>query len=162
MSSDVNIRSTSLYNTDYELWLKQTVKQLHTRDLSQLDLENLSEEIESLGKSDKRALFSYLMRLCEHLLIIKYWKSERELCFKEWLLEINHFRSEIDLILQASPSLKYYLNENFPMAYQRARKNLRKVVLLPSELIAEQPDFNLSQVLDEDWLPWQLESQQDR
>jgi hypothetical protein len=62
---------SSLYETDYQLWLDQTVKQLRSHDFSNIDLENLIEEIESLGKSDKRAVSSYLMRLCEHLLKMK-------------------------------------------------------------------------------------------
>lgn len=57
----------SLYDTDYQLWLDQTVAQLQTHDFSSIDLENLIEEIASLGKSDKRSISSYLMRLCEHL-----------------------------------------------------------------------------------------------
>lgn len=62
----------ALYETDYQLWLDQTVVQLRTHDFNHLDLENLIEESEGLGKRDKRAIASYLMRLCEHLLKLKY------------------------------------------------------------------------------------------
>lgn len=60
-----------LYDKDYQLWLEQTIAQLQTQDFSDIDLENLIEEIKSLGKRDKRAICSYLMRLCEHLLKVK-------------------------------------------------------------------------------------------
>jgi hypothetical protein len=54
MKSDITPQSTSLYDTDYQLWLEQTRDQLKVRDFGNLDLENLIEEIESLGRSDKR------------------------------------------------------------------------------------------------------------
>jgi len=157
MNSELKTKQIPLYDRDYQCWLDQTVAQLRSHDFGNLDLENLIEEIESLGKSDKRAISSYLMRLCEHLLKVKYWESERVLCFRGWMLEVNHFRSEIELILQDSPSLKYFLNENFLYAYQKARKNLLKVMPRAMDLIPQEPGFALEQALDEDWLPWQPE-----
>lgn len=157
MQSEATVKPTSLYETDYQLWLDQTVAQLRAKDFNQIDLENLIEEIESLGRSDKRAISSYLMRLCEHLLKLKYWESERDACFRGWVLEINNFRSEIELILQDSPSLKRFLEENFPSAYQKARKNLLKVMPLPQDFIPQEPIFTLEQALNEDWLSWQSE-----
>lgn len=147
--------SISLYDTDYQRWLEQTSAQLKAKDFSNLDLENLIEEIESLGRSDKRAISSYLLRLCEHVLKLKYWESERELCFSGWLLEINNFRSEIELILRDSPSLKPFISERFLSVYQKARKSMVKAIALPPNSIPQEPDFTLEQALDEDWLPWQ-------
>lgn len=147
-----------LYNTDYQLWLNETIAQLKARDFSNLDLENLIEEIESLGRSEKRTISSYLLRLCEHLLKLKYWESERELCFRGWTLEINNFRSEIELILQDSPSLKPFASEAFLAVYQKSRKNMLKVLDLPANFIPQVPDFTLEQALDEDWFPWQANS----
>lgn len=152
MEPHVKTKPTLLYDTDYQLWLDQTVTQLKERNFNNLDLENLIEEIESLGKSEKRAISSYLMRLCEHLLKLKYWESERELCSRGWILEISNFRSEIELILQDSPSLKSFVNEAFLTAYQKARKNMLKVIELPANVISQAPDFTLEQALDEDWL----------
>lgn len=157
MEPQVKPQPTLLYDADYQLWLNDTVAQLKARNFSNLDLENLIEEIESLGRSDKRAISSYLLRLCEHLLKLKYWESERELCFRGWILEINNFRSEIELILQDSPSLKPCLSEAFLASYQKARKNMLKVIDTPGDFIPQEPDFTLEQTLDEDWFPWQPE-----
>jgi Domain of unknown function DUF29 len=155
MEPQVKAKPTLLYDRDYQHWLEHTVAQLKARDFGNLDLENLIEEIESLGKSDRRSISSYLLRLCEHLLKLKYWESERELCFRGWILEINNFRSEIELILQDSPSLKSFVSEAFLASYQKARKNILKVIDLPTNFISPEPDFTLEQALDEDWLPWQ-------
>ena len=60
--------SSTAYETDYNQWLKETVKHLQERNFEQVDWDNLIEEIESMGKSDRRALMSLLTRLIEHLL----------------------------------------------------------------------------------------------
>jgi hypothetical protein len=157
MQSEVEVKRLTLYDTDYQLWVEQTIAQLKAQDFSQIDLENLIEEIESLGKSDRRSISSYLLRLCEHLLKVKYWESEWDLCFRGWILEINNFRSEIELILQDSPSLRSFVSEAFLPCYQKARKNMLKVIDLPAHFISPEPDFTLEQALDEDWFPWQPE-----
>ena len=69
--------SSTAYETDYNQWLKETVKQLQERNFEQVDWDNLIEEIESIGKSDRRALMSLLTRLIEHLLKLAYWQEEK-------------------------------------------------------------------------------------
>lgn len=155
MQPEVNVKSSSLYDTDFQLWIEQTVEQLRGRNFSQLDLENLIEEIESLGRSEKRTISSYLMRLCEHILKLKYWESKRERCFRGWKLEIANFRLDIQAMLDDSPSLKNYLDEKFMLEYKRARKLFLQASELNANLIPEEPDFTLEQALNEDWLPWQ-------
>lgn len=157
MNPKLKAKLASLYDTDYQLWLEHTVEQLRAHNFDSLDLENLIEEIESLGKSDKRAIFSYLMRLCEHLLKMKYWESEREACYRGWKLEIRNFRLQIQAILADSPSLKNYLRENFFVAYQNGKKLFLDSSNLDENLIPQEPEFTLEQALDENWLPWQPE-----
>jgi Domain of unknown function DUF29 len=157
MTSEIKAKRVSLYDTDYQIWLDQTVAQLRSQDFGNLDLENLIEEIESLGKSDKRAISSNLMRLCEHLLKIRYWDVERDSCFRGWKLEVVNFRLQIQAILRDSPSLKNYLKDNFALEYQNGRKLLLNASELNVKLVPEAPCFTLEQALDEDWLPWQPE-----
>lgn len=157
MQLEVKTQSIALYDTDYQRWLAQTVAQLKAKDFSNLDLENLIEEIESLGKSEKRAISSYLMRLCEHLLKIKYWESEREMCFRGWKLEVRNFRLQIQEALETSPSLNSFLNDAFAKQYRNGRKLFLDLSDLSEKLIPQEPYFTLEQALDEDWLPWQPE-----
>jgi hypothetical protein len=153
MKPETTMKSISLYETDYQLWLDKTAAELRSQDFSNLDLENLIEEIESLGKSEKHAISSYLMRLCEHLLKLKYWESERESCFRGLDLEVTNFRLQIQAQLEISPSLKSFLQDNFLKQYQNGRKLFLKASRLDSRIIPEEPDFTLEQALDEDWLP---------
>jgi hypothetical protein len=155
MNSEMNVKLASLYETDYQLWLEYTVAQLRSHDFNNLDLENLIEEIESLGRSEKHAISSYLMRLCEHLLKIKYWETEREDCLRGWDLEVTHFRLQIREYLEASPSLQSFLQDNFSKQYKNGRKLFLKASSLDAAIVSEEPCFSLAQALDEEWLPWQ-------
>lgn len=94
-----------------------------------------------------------MMRLCEHLLKVKYWEQERENCLRGWKLEIRNFRLQIQLILKDSPSLKTYLQENFVIQYENGRKLVLDATGLNSNIIPVNPCFSLEQVLEEDWLP---------
>lgn len=157
MNAEAKPKLASLYDTDYQRWLDQTVAQLRAKDFSNLDLENLIEEIESLGRSEKHAISSYLMRLCEHLLKITYWDSERERCLRGWKREVINFRLQIQEELEASPSLKSFLQDVFAKQYKNGRKLFLSASELNANLIPQEPDFTLEQALDEDWLPWQRE-----
>ncbi len=147
----------SLYELDYQDWLAQTVAQLRARDFGNLDLDHLIEEIESLGKRDRRAIARYLMRLCEHLLKLNHWETERAMCFRGWCVEVANFRLQIQAMLSDSPSLKNYLNEIFRAEYTNARKLMLTASGLPANTIPQEPAWTLAQVLDEDWLPWKPE-----
>ncbi|NCQ94726.1 MAG: DUF29 domain-containing protein [Microcystis wesenbergii Mw_QC_S_20081001_S30D] len=79
----------NLYEKDYYLWLDKTINLLENHQFSELDLENLIEEISSMGKSEKRSLESYLTRLLEHLLKLVYWQSELEYNQRGWKNEMG-------------------------------------------------------------------------
>lgn len=80
---------TALYERDYQPWLEQTIAQLQLGKFADLDHIHLIEELEDLGKREKRVIASYLMRVCEHLLKMKYWGGERDRCFRGWDVEVT-------------------------------------------------------------------------
>ncbi|MBE9113161.1 DUF29 domain-containing protein [Nodosilinea sp. LEGE 07298] len=147
------VNAPSLYDTDFLLWIETTATLLKNRRFDNLDLDNLIEEIESLGRSDRRAILSYLARLCEHLLKLKYWDAERQRCLRGWTIEVNNFRKEIHRLLKDSPSLNPDLLENFQTEYQDARDNVLIASGSAPNLIPEEPCFSLEQALEKDWLP---------
>lgn len=143
----------TLYEQDYYLWIEKTISLLENHQFSDLDLDNLIEEISSMGKSEKRSLESYLTRLLEHLLKLAYWESELEYNQRGWKNEIRNFRLRIQQIIEDSPSLKPYLSEIFSPCYQNARKLFLDVSGMAENLVSLAPICTIEQALNEDWFP---------
>jgi hypothetical protein len=143
----------NLYDTDYNLWVLETVKKLEKRDFSAVDWENLIEEILGLSRSDKRKLESLLMRLIEHLLKLGYWETEKDRNKNHWKGEIRNFRLQIKRLLQDSPSLKPYIRDIFDECYQNSRNIASDKSQLALHTFPEKPIAPLEQILDENWLP---------
>lgn len=68
---------TSLYATDFFVWAEQQAALIRQRHFESLDLENLIEAVESLGKSDRLAIASQPTRLLIHLLRWQYQPQRR-------------------------------------------------------------------------------------
>ena len=144
---------SDLYEKDYYLWIEKTISLLENHQFSDLDLDNLIEEISSMGKSEKRSLESYLTRLLEHLLKLAYWQSELEYNQRGWKNEIRNFRLRIQQIIEDSPSLKPYLSEIFLPCYQNARKLFLDLSGMAENLVSLAPICPIEQALNEDWFP---------
>jgi hypothetical protein len=82
----------SLYEQDYYLWLQTTANQLRQRKFAEVDLANLIEEIESVGRSEKLALASNLQIVLMHLLKYKYQPEKRS---NSWLFTIFEHRDRL-------------------------------------------------------------------
>ena len=116
--------SKTLYDADFALWIDETVSQLKNGHLAQIDWENLIEEIESLGKSQRKAVRSFLVRLLEHLLKRHYvFMSD---CYRGWEIEIRNFRQNLRIELEDSPSLKKFIVEILSKSYEMALENVRE------------------------------------
>lgn len=142
-----------LYEKDYYLWIEKTISLLENHQFSDLDLDNLIEEISSMAKSEKRSLEGYLTRLLEHLLKLVYWESELEYNQRGWKNEIRNFRLRIQQIIEDSPSLKPYLSEIFSPCYQNARKLFLDLSGMAENLVGLDPICTIEQALNEDWFP---------
>lgn len=140
--------SSTAYETDYNQWLKETVKQLRERNFEQVDWDNLIEEIESMGKSDRRALMSLLTRLIEHLLKLAYWQEEKKRSGNHWAAAIVNFRAQIQHRLEDSPSLKTELAAMYDKVYPVAIKSVSQLFSLNSDA-----HISLEQTLDDNWFP---------
>ncbi|MFW6296699.1 MAG: DUF29 domain-containing protein [Halothece sp.] len=142
-----------LYESDYHLWVIETVEKLQNREFEAVDWEDLIEEILDLSRREKRKLQNLLKRLFEHLLKLKYWENETERNRRHWQGEIANFRQQIKYQLEDSPSLKPYLKEIFDQSYQDGRVIASAKSGLPLAAFPEQPIAPLEKILDENWLP---------
>ncbi|MFW6296697.1 MAG: DUF29 domain-containing protein [Halothece sp.] len=142
-----------LYETDYHLWVVETVKQLQNQNFQAVDWDNLIEEISELARRDKRKLKSLLKHLIEHLLKLKYWQEEKSRNQGHWQAEITNFRQLIRDELEDSPSLRSYLYEIYPQCYAEARKLASQRSQLSLDTFPSEPIAPLEKILDENWLP---------
>jgi hypothetical protein len=116
--------SKQLYDQDILLWVEDTVAKLRAGDFANLDMEHLIEEVEALGISQKKELLSRLVVLLAHLLKRLYVDSGRD--YNGWERTIRNQRSELQVLLQAVPSLKTRWDMSFDKAWEIALKSVRK------------------------------------
>lgn len=115
---------TSLYEQDILLWVEDTVNKLKNGDFKNLDIDNLIEEVESLGISQKKELISRLMVLLEHLLKRLYVDLPHD--YNGWERTIRNQRNALELLLRDAPSLKTRWDDSFIVAWEIALKTVRK------------------------------------
>ena len=108
---------TTTYDTDFYTWTQTQADLLKTRQFADIDLENIIEEIESMGRSEKRELESRLTVLLQHLLKWQYQPMRRG---KSWELTIKGQRLRFLKVLRDNPSLKSKLDGCLLDAYQDA------------------------------------------
>lgn len=113
----------SLYDRDFYEWTEETLAKLRARDFDNLDIENLIEEIEGLGASQKKEVRNRLKVLLEHLLKRMY--VDMPDCFNGWENTIRTQRNEIEEEFVDMPSLKRFWHEFFDRAWQRALSDVR-------------------------------------
>lgn len=107
-----------LHDRDFNLWIEEVKTAIQNKDAEAMDWDNLLDEIDDMGKSEKRSLESYLELLVAHILKLKYWETERERNYKHWQVEVVNCRKRIQRLLKRSPSLKTYMEEVYPEIYQ--------------------------------------------
>jgi len=144
------ISHRDLYEQDFYLWIEQAANLLRHKNLKELDLENLIEEIESIGRSEKRTVNSNLRILLMHLLKYKYQPEKRS---NSWRYTIIEHRQRLQEALQDSPSLNRYFTAEFNDCYTAARKLAAIETNIDIDTFPITAPFTASQVLDEDYLP---------
>ena len=140
-----------LYETDYLSWYETTLEIVKSRRLDELDLESLSEVLETLVRDTKRSGESYLKQVIIHLLMIQYWVSERDYNYRHWAGEIVNFRDE--LATDMTTNLRKYLQSNLDKVYHKAIKYTVVKTGLKKEIFPKQCPYTLDQLIDSDWIP---------
>jgi hypothetical protein len=112
------ITYSQTYETDYYQWTIEQVQALKERNFSYLDWENITEEIEALGRSEYHAVVSLLMRQIEHRLKIDYVSLPE--CRNKWKAEIIAFQD--GMFRKLTPSMIPKLEREFEKIYQVASR----------------------------------------
>jgi len=135
----------NLYDTDFYAWTLEQSKFLSLGQWQSLDIENLAEEIESLGKQQKQELRNRLGVLIGHLL---KWEFQPELRGKSWRATIREQRDRINLLLTDNPSLKSYLDQAVSEAYELALSLVVRETPLDYPDLPSDCPYSVTQILD--------------
>ena len=138
-----------LYEIDDYLWVERTIDLLKKKKFNELDLENLIEELEDLGRERKNKVESLLRQIIIHLLLLEYWSQEYQDNAAHWQAEITEFRFQINGIL--TKNLQNYLASKIELIYQNSVKYTKRKTNLNS--FPKKCPYTLEQLLDEDWFP---------
>ncbi|MFM7364179.1 MAG: DUF29 domain-containing protein [Cuspidothrix sp.] len=140
---------SQLYETDFYAWTLEQVQLLKQGQTNQIDVLNLIEEIESLGKREKQELRNRLGILIGHLLKWQYQNDKRS---NSWKATIREQRRRIKEHLEENPSLKSYLSEAMISAYQDGIDLAIQETNLPDRIFPGENPYSISQILDPDFL----------
>jgi Domain of unknown function DUF29 len=140
----------SVYERDFYLWIEQQASRLREGRLDEIDVANLLEEIEDMGRREKRAVESNLVVLLTHLL--KY-HSQPDQRSNSWRGSIVEHRRRLRKLLKESPSLVPFAREIFAECYADGREQAAADGGLSPETFPGEPPFTLEQALDPRFLP---------
>ena len=142
--------NSSKYQEDFYAWTQEQAQLLRSQQLTKIDFANLIDEIESMGKSEKRALKSRLSVLLMHLL---KWQFQASFRGTSWQLTLRTQRRAIKDLLADNPSLKHWLVEIMHDAYEQAKDDAALETGLKSSIFPEECLWSIEQVLDINYLP---------
>jgi len=138
------------YEKDFYAWTSHNAELLRKGRFSEVDIKNVAEEIESMGKRDKRELIRRLAVLLAHLL---KWRFQPDRAGNSWKYTIKEQRRMVEKLLRESPSLKHEIASKIDEAYEDA------VIIAASQTglreidFPEECPFSLNQCLDEQFFP---------
>ena len=141
----------NLYETDFYSWTQEQADCLRMGDLNALDLENLLEEIEAMGRSEKNGLKSHLRVLLTHLLKWEYQPGKN--FGHSWRSTIAIQREEVTQIIEVNPGLKPHLAEITANAYRLARVKAEGETGMALKSFPEKCPWDFDKIIDADFFP---------
>ncbi|MBI3248468.1 MAG: DUF29 domain-containing protein [Deltaproteobacteria bacterium] len=136
---------TCSYDEDFYAWAFTTAALLRQRRFADIDIEHLAEEIEDMGKRDRRALESHIHNILLHLL---KWRYQSEKRTTSWRQSIRNGRIEMQKLLRDSPSLAGQVAQILEDEYPAARDDVIDETGLSNDTIPPQCPFTSEQVLN--------------
>ena len=139
-----------LYDEDFYAWAMTTAALLRQRRFAEIDIVHIAEELEDLGKRERRALESHIRNVTLHLL---KWRSQLEKRSVSWRQSIRNGRLEIHKLLRDSPSLTGQIPQMLDDEYPAARADAIDETGLSDETFPVHCPFTAEQVLDAEFWP---------
>jgi hypothetical protein len=142
--------ANALYKADFYAWTQQQAQVLRERRWADLDLENLADEVASVGGTEKREIRNRMIVLLCHLLKWKYQPGHRG---PSWRRTIREQRRQLADIVETSPSLAEYVKQQVLQRYSAATVDAADETGIAIGLFPEESPFTAGEVLDFDFYP---------
>ena len=138
------------YDTDLYAWAIQQAALLRAGRLQELDIDNIAEEIEGLGKSQRRELVNRFAVLLAHLL---KWKVQPVYRGTSWRLTIEEQRRRLHQHLADNPSLRAKLDEWLAQGYEIGILTAQRESGVERQALPPHCPWSPEQVLDAQFYP---------
>jgi hypothetical protein len=138
------------YECDFVLWIDKQLEILRARKFEQLDLDNVIEELDAMGKNQRHELRSRLETLLVHLLKCQFQRDHKS---GSWVAIVHEQRSQIVHLLQASPSLKNYVEQFATASYAAAVRRAAAETGLKRSAFPHENPYTSSELLDLEFVP---------
>ena len=142
--------NAKLYDRDFYAWTLEQAALLREGRFAEADVANIVEEIETMGRSEKRELVNRLVVLLKHLV---KWEFQPKRRSKSWRLTIKDQRLELETLLADNPSLRPILFEALAQAWPRAIIGAERETTLDAATFPSSCPWSPSMILDTDFLP---------
>lgn len=140
----------SVYEQDFHMWISHNVELLRKGSVSEIDVENIAEELDAMGKNQHRELASRLRILIAHLL---KWQFEPEYRSGSWKGTIIEQRHQIEQLLEMSPSLKHQIDQKMLKAYIKAVEYATAETGISESVFPQTCPYAFEEALDKDFYP---------
>jgi hypothetical protein len=144
------MKAVQLYDRDFFEWTQCNAALLRGGRFDQADIEHIAEEIEDMGKRERRSLEGRLEVLLHHLL---KWQAQPNRRSQSWNNTIKLQRNRLARLLREMPSLEGALATRLSEVYQDAILKASGETGLPESSFPESCPFTIDQILDRDFLP---------
>jgi hypothetical protein len=138
------------YNEDLYGWAMENASLLKKGKYKEADMDNIIEEMETLGRSNKRELVSRSGVLIAHLL---KWQYQPKIRNSSWEGTIERQRIEIGDLLDENPSLKSRIQDAIPKSYKYALSILKEETPIDLKQLSSQCPYTFDQIMNESFYP---------
>lgn len=141
-----------LYDQDFTAWCDETARLLRAGRFTDVDVQNLIEEVEAMAGNQRREVSSRLRVLIVHLL---KWDKQPGKRSTSWISTLATQRDDLEDVLEQSPSLRRTLQDAVTKMYPRAVRLASIQTGLPKNVFPPECPYSLDQILDYDFPPRQ-------
>ena len=138
------------YDRDFYAWANRQAALLRAGKVAEADLAHIAEEIESMGRTEKRDLVSRLTVLLLHLL---KWRFQPNLRCRSWRLSVAEQRLQVTSHLADNPSLRSVMAAAIAEAYRVALLAAQRETGLDADVFPATCPWSFDEIVDDAFWP---------